>query len=96
VVGQSGPAWRADEPLDAQTGWPDHAAFMDALVDDGLILLGGPIGNRRVVHLVRAGSEADVRAMFARDPWSGTHLVVESIDPWEVRLDGIGVLPGHD
>jgi hypothetical protein len=29
-----------------------------------------------------------VRATLARDPWSGTHLVVDAIEPWEIRLDG--------
>jgi hypothetical protein len=29
-----------------------------------------------------------VRATLARDPWSGTHLVVASIEPWTIRLDG--------
>jgi hypothetical protein len=40
------------------------------------------------VHVVEADSEETVRATFARDPWSQTHLVVGSIDPWTLRLDG--------
>jgi len=88
VIRQSGPDWKADAPLEGQAGWRDHAEFMDRLVDDGFIVLGGPIGNGRVVHVVSAGSEDDVRATFARDPWSESHLLVESIDPWEIRLDG--------
>ena len=90
VLRQSGPEWRAGEPLEAQSGLQEHAVYMDALVEDGFILLGGPIGNRRVVHVVDAASEDDCRARFAADPWSGTHLVVESIDPWEIRLDALG------
>ena len=27
------------------------------------------------------------RETLARDPWSGTHLVVASIEPWTIRLD---------
>jgi hypothetical protein len=89
VLRQSGPEWKAGEPLEAQSGWQEHAVFMDALVEDGFIVLGGPIGNRTVVHVVEAASEEDVRARFAEDPWSGTHLVVESIDSWEIRLRGV-------
>jgi hypothetical protein len=88
VIRQSGPEWKPDEPLEAQSGWPGHAVFMDDLADRGFIVLGGPIGNRRVVHVVSAASMDEVRATFARDPWSESHLVVESIDPWEIRLDG--------
>jgi len=88
VLRQSGPEWKAGEPLEAQSGWQEHAVFMDGLVEDGFIVLGGPIGDGRVVHAVDAASEEDVRATLARDPWSGTHLVVESVDPWTIRLDG--------
>jgi hypothetical protein len=40
-----------------------------------------------VAHAVEAESEEAVRATLARDPWSGTHLVVDSIEPWTIRLD---------
>jgi len=75
--------------MEEQTGWRAHAAFMDALVDDGFIILGGPLADeRRVVHIIEAESEEAIRARLATDPWSGTHLVVDSIDPWTIRLDG--------
>jgi uncharacterized protein YciI len=61
---------------------------MDALVDSGFIVLGGPLaGDGRVAHAVEAESEDAVRATFARDPWSETHLQVDRIDPWTIRLD---------
>jgi uncharacterized protein YciI len=88
VVTRSGPQWRQGRPLEEQSGWEAHAAFMDGLVDDSFIILGGPLGDEhRVVHVVEAESEDAVRATFARDPWSGTHLVVDSVDPWTLRLD---------
>ena len=40
------------------------------------------------MHAVEAESEDAVRATLARDPWSGTHLLVDTIDPWTIRLDG--------
>ena len=88
VIRQSGPAFDHALPLEEQSGWAEHAAFMDGLVDAGFIVLGGPLGGGdRVVHAVDAESEAAVRATLARDPWSGTHLNVEAIDPWTIRLD---------
>ena len=92
LIRQSGPAFASGEPLEMQSGWREHAEFMDGLVEDGFVLLGGPIGDGRVVHLVSAASEDDVRARLAHDPWSGSHLVVESVDRWEIRLDGLGAL----
>ena len=41
----------------------------------------------RVVHAVEAESEEAVRATLARDPWSGSHLVVDTVEPWTIRLD---------
>jgi hypothetical protein len=86
---RSGPQWDRSRPLEEQSGWAAHAAFMDALVDQGMIILGGPLADEHRVALVcEAGSADEIRATFARDPWSGTHLVIGSIDPWTIRLDG--------
>lgn len=91
VLTRSGPEWDPARPLEEQSGWDAHASFMDDLVDQGFIVLGGPLADEhRVVHVVEADSEVAVRATLARDPWSGTHLVVEAIDEWTLRLDGRG------
>jgi uncharacterized protein YciI len=89
VLARTGPEWDASKPLEDQSGWEDHAEFMDRLVDDGFLVLGGPLADDvRTVHAVQAESEEQVRATFARDPWSETHLLIDSIDPWTIRLDG--------
>jgi uncharacterized protein YciI len=89
VVRRSGPQWDPSRPLEEQSGWREHAAFMNGLVDEGFIVLGGPLVDEvRVVHVVEAESEDAIRATLARDPWSGSHLVVDAIDPWTIRLDG--------
>lgn len=86
---RSGPRWKAGRPLEEQFAWPAHAAFMDRLVDEGFIVLGGPLADeRRVVHVVEAESEQAIRARLAADPWSGTHLEIGAIDAWTIRLDG--------
>ena len=89
VLLRSGPEWDPSRPLEEQSDWPAHAAFMDGLVDEGFIVLGGPLGDEhRVVHAVEAESEEAIRARLASDPWSETHLRVETIEPWTIRLDG--------
>ena len=75
---RSGPEWDPSRPLEEQSGWPEHAAFMDGLVADG----------GRVVLAVEAESEDAVHATLARDPWTGSHLVTDSVEPWTIRLDG--------
>ena len=89
VLRRSGPQWDPSKTLEEQSGWPEHAAFMDGLVDSGFVVLGGPLADEhRVLLAVKAESEDAIRATLARDPWSETHLVTESIEAWTIRLDG--------
>jgi uncharacterized protein YciI len=89
VLTRDGPQWSPSRPLEEQSDWLVHAAFMDELVGTGVIVLGGPLGDeRRVVHAIEAESVDAVRATLARDPWSETHLRLATIDPWTIRLDG--------
>jgi uncharacterized protein YciI len=87
-VRRIGPEWDRSRPMEEQSDWDAHAEFMDGLVDDGFIVLGGPLADEeRVAHVIEAESEQAVRATLARDPWSETHLVIDSIEPWTLRLD---------
>jgi hypothetical protein len=89
VLSRTGPEWDASKPLEEQSGWGAHAAFMDALVEGGFIVLGGPLEDEvRTVHAVEAPSPEAIRAVLAEDPWSGSHLLVQEISEWTIRLDG--------
>ena len=89
VLRRSGPEYEPALPLEEQSGWAEHAEFMDALADSGFVVLGGPLEDEiRVVLVVEADSSDAVRETLARDPWSETHLVVDSVDRWTIRLDG--------
>jgi uncharacterized protein YciI len=89
VLSRTGPEWEPGKPLEEQSGWDAHAAFMDDLVDRGFIVLGGPLEDEvRTVHAVEAESPEAIREVLARDPWSESHLLVEAIDEWTIRLDG--------
>jgi hypothetical protein len=62
---------------------------MDDLVEQGFILFGGPLADEwRVVHAVSAVSEETIRATLSHDPWFRSHLEIDAIDPWTIRLDG--------
>lgn len=89
VLRRAGPLWDRASSLEHQVGWERHAAFMDALVAEGVVVLGGPLEDeRRVVLVLEAASKSDARERLSRDPWADSHLVLESIDEWTIRLDG--------
>jgi uncharacterized protein YciI len=88
LLRRSGPEWDPSRPMEEQSRWPDHAAYMDELVGSGFIVLGGPLADEhRVVHIAEAESEDELRATYARDPWSETHLQIDSVEAWTIRLD---------
>ena len=85
-----GPGWDDARPIREQQAWDQHAAFMDGLVDDGFIILGGPLGDgSRTLHVVEAADEQEIRTRMAEDPWASMDLLrVGSIEPWQLWLDG--------
>jgi len=53
-----GPGWDQSRPTRDQDGWDEHAAFMDGLVDNGFVVLGGPVGGgEQTLHVVEAADE---------------------------------------
>jgi uncharacterized protein YciI len=91
VMRARGPAWRAGLPMEQQEAWTEHAAFMDALVADGFVLLGGPLEEPDVLLIVRAESPEAIEARLAPDPWVKLDLLRRKwAMPWTLRL---GKLP---
>jgi uncharacterized protein YciI len=84
-----GPGWDESLGIREQPAWEEHAAFMDGLVEDGFILVGGPIGDhRQTLHVVEASDEDEVRRRVAQDPWAHSGLLeIGSIEPWALWLD---------
>ena len=83
-----GQAWNPALPLREQSGFIEHATFMDALVAEGVVEMGGPLADEHQVALVvNARSERDVRERFQHDPWTGSHLSIASIQQWTILLD---------
>ena len=86
-VERGGP-WDWSKDMREQVEWTEHAQFMNGLVDDGLILLGGPLaGGREAFHVVDAPSEKALRARFAEDPWARNRmLTITSVERWTILL----------
>ena len=94
VTQVAGPAWDYSRPRREQDGWDEHAAFVDGLAAEGLIVLGGPVGDPDVgpvLVVFEAESEAEIRRRLADDPWMDTILTVETIQPWSIW---VGTPPG--
>ncbi|MGC9665159.1 hypothetical protein ACNTMW_01225 [Planosporangium sp. 12N6] len=87
-LSHTGPHWDIARPMEEQSGWLAHASYMDMLVDEGIVVLGGPLDDMRVVIAMEVETEKAARAILGRDPWSGTHLRIDLIEPWTIRLDG--------
>jgi hypothetical protein len=92
LIRTRGSAWQSSLSLEQQTDWKAHAAFMEALVSEGFVLLGGPLeGTPDVLLIVRAASPEDIAVRLAADPWTESgQLRIKHITPWTLRL---GTLP---
>ena len=91
---RAGP-WDFSRGLREQEGWDEHAAFMDGLVEQGFIVLGGPLSDVEILHAIRAADEQEVRARLAEDNWAQNGmLTIVSIEPWTILLDGLGARDG--
>jgi uncharacterized protein YciI len=84
-----GPGWDSSLPIRQQDAWAEHAEFMDGLVDDGFLIIGGPLSDgERTLHAIEAADERQIRARLAADPWAASgKLRVGSIEPWALWLD---------
>ncbi len=83
-----GPTYQLGQPLESQVEWDAHAKFMDALVTDGLVKLGGPLeGTNQVLLIFRAESEDEIRQRLTPDPWHRMGLLqISQIMSWTLRL----------
>jgi uncharacterized protein YciI len=89
VIREAGPGF-LEGGIAAQPDVADHATFMNGLAEEGLILFAGPLagtetGPLRVLLIMSADGEDEVRHRLDDDPWVRTdRLVITSIEPWNV------------
>jgi len=86
---EHGGPWDWSKGLREQELWDEHAAFMDALVESGVVVLGGPLDEKDVLLVLEVPDEQAARACLAPDPWFGNGmLTITSLRPWTVLLEG--------
>ena len=89
VSSTAGPSRDLARGTREQPWWDEHAAFIDKLVDDGFILLGGPLPDEGgAILVVRAASEGAVADTLRPDPWyQHGVLKLTGIKRWEIFID---------
>jgi uncharacterized protein YciI len=91
VIRSRGAAWQASLSLENQEDWDVHASFMNALVKEGFVVLGGPLeGTSDVLLIVRAQTSEEIVDRLSADPWAAKDLLrVSRVTPWKVRLGSL-------
>ena len=89
VTRERGENWDGRLSMRQQERWDEHAAFMDALANEGFVVLGGPLGDGEKLFLliIDAESEQEISARLADDPWVPMRLLrTASVERWEILL----------
>jgi uncharacterized protein YciI len=89
VISTAGPNRDLSKGTREQPLWDEHAAFIDKLVDDGFIFLGGPFPDEGgAMIVVNAEDEAEIRKTLDDDIWYQQGILkLVSIKRWEVFID---------
>src|SRR5215471_18667578 len=93
VTSSVGPNRDPSKATREQPFWNEHAAFIDDLVDQGFILMGGPLVDENglpcgALLIVNADTENEVHENLKNDPWY-THsiLKLKSVRRWQIFID---------
>ena len=90
VISSAGPKRDLSKGTREQPLWDEHAAFIDQLVAEGFILMGGPLVDEdgcRVL-IVNADDENEVREKLKNDPWMKHGILkLESVKRWQIFID---------
>jgi uncharacterized protein YciI len=92
VTTAKGVNWDHARSIRQQRFWDEHAAFADRLVDQGVVILGGPIASVDdediALLAVEAADENAVQSVFDADPWT-VHKVfrIKHVRRWTLWLD---------
>jgi uncharacterized protein len=87
---EQGPGWDAARGMREQDLWLEHVEYINAIAEEGFLLMAGPHGDGdpyRAMLVVSAASPQEVAASLEADPWTaGGVLETRSVDRWEVLI----------
>jgi uncharacterized protein YciI len=93
AISSVGPNGDPSKRTREQPFWDEHVAFIDQLIDEEFILMGGPLVDERAMPqgalaIVAAENENEVRAKLKNDPWFQKGILkLESVKRWEIFVD---------
>jgi uncharacterized protein YciI len=85
---RAGPTWTSGSVRE-QPDWDAHAEFVDALIERGTFVMGGPFSDNSGSMSLLEGIEADeARRILEDDPFMKNGVfVLEEIREWNVFVD---------
>jgi uncharacterized protein YciI len=89
AISSAGPNRDPAKGTREQPFWDEHANFIDQLVEEGFILMGGPLVDEGGALLIRnAEDENEVRGKLKNDPWFKQGILkLESLKRWQIFID---------
>ena len=89
AISSAGPNRDFSKGTREQPFWDEHAAFIDQLVAEGFIFMGGPLVDEGGSLLIfNAEDENEVREKMKNDPWLKQGILKqESIKRWQISID---------
>ena len=93
AISAAGPNRDFSKGTREQPFWDEHAKFIDQLVEDDFILMGGPLVDEAgmpqgALLIVKAEDENEVREKLKDDPWFIRGILkLESVKCWEIFID---------
>ena len=93
TVNDPGPGRFEGRAMRERRGWPEHAALLNHLRDDRILVPGGPRERgpqHRAMLVLRGVGASELRPRLGEDPWMRSGGL-RSEDPfsWELRLVGL-------
>lgn len=72
-----------------QLFWDEHAAHIDRLVEEGFIMMGGPLVDEGgALLIVKAEDENEARERTKHDPWYEQGILkLVSVKRWQIFID---------
>jgi uncharacterized protein YciI len=85
---RAGPTW-ASGPPEEQSGWDEHAAFVDELIARGTFVMGGPFADQSgSLSVLENIGEEEARELVAGDPFvTNGVFVLDDVRAWNVYVD---------
>src|SRR5262245_21075788 len=90
VVREAGPAWIDGKGALEQPAVDQHAAFMNALAEEGVVVFASPLagserGRIRALLVVDVSSQSEIQRRLADDPWTRTErITITNVESWNV------------